>query len=142
MASQRPGSVAEQLYHVELAASFLERLASIEDLLEKADAAFAYNDLLAGLRGTMIPNLARFPLIGKRYLEQPPKSVEALAQLAQLPGKAIETLRVYLLRGYLIIYAVNEPKSTAYLLSICHQRHRSVSLSSCSSLRANRKKQE
>jgi hypothetical protein len=114
--------VAEQLYHIELTASFLARLASIEVFLEESDAAFAYDDLLAGLRGTVIPNLARFPLIGKRYLEQPPQSAEALVQLAQLPPKAADALRVYLHSDYLILYAVDAIKLIAYLLSIRHHR--------------------
>lgn len=120
--SQRPSSVAEQLYQVELTASFLQRLASIEVFLEEADAAFAYDELLGGLRRTVIPNLKRFPLIGKRYLEQPPKSAEALAQLAQLPSGAADALHVYLHSDYLILYAVDAVKSTIYLLSIRHHR--------------------
>lgn len=114
--------MAEPLYRVELTASFLERLASIQTFLEEADAAFAYDDLLAGLRGTVVPNLARFPLIGKRYLDQPPQSAEALTQLAQLPPGAADALRVYLHSDYLILYAVDVVKLTAYLLSIRHHR--------------------
>lgn len=114
--------MAEQLYHVEMTASFLERLASIEVFLEEADAAFAYDNLLVGLRGTVIPNLARFPLIGKRYLAQPPQSAEALAQLAKLPPGAADALRVYLHSDYLILYALDTVKSAAYLLSIRHHR--------------------
>lgn len=107
---------------MELTDSFIERLASIEAFLEDADAAFAYDDLLAGLRGTVIPNLARFPLIGKRYLDQPPHSAEALTQLAQLPHGAADALRVYLHSDYLILYAVDAAKLTAFLLSIRHHR--------------------
>lgn len=114
--------MAEQLYSVELTDSFIERLASIEALLEEADAAFAYDDLLSCLRGTVIPNLAHFPLIGKRYLDQPPQSAEALAQLAQLPHGAADALRVYLHSDYLILYTVDAVKLTAYLLSIRHHR--------------------
>lgn len=114
--------MAEQLYHVELTASFLERLASIEMFLEEADAAFAYDDLLAGLRTTVIPNLARFPLIGKRYLEKPPQSAEGIAQIRKLPMGAAESLRVYLHSDYLILYAIDPVKLTAYLLSIRHHR--------------------
>ena len=114
--------MAEPLYRVELTASFLERLASIQTFLEEADAAFAYDDLLAGLRGTVVTNLTRFPLIGKRYLDQPPQSAEALTQLAQLPPGAADALRVYLHSDYLILYAVDVVKLTAYLLSIRHHR--------------------
>ncbi|WP_290873380.1 type II toxin-antitoxin system RelE/ParE family toxin [Aquabacterium sp.] len=114
--------MAEQLYRVELTASFLAQLASIQTFLEEAEAALAFDDLLAGLRGTVAPNLARFPLIGKRYLDQPPQSAEALTQLAQLPPGAADALRVYLHSDYLILYAVDEVKLTAYLLSIRHHR--------------------
>ena len=114
--------MAEPLYRVELTVSFLERLASIQTFLEEADAAFAYDDLLAGLRGTVVPNLTRFPFIGKRYLDQPPQSAEALTQLAQLPPGTADALRVYLHNDYLILYAVDVVKLTAYLLSIRHHR--------------------
>lgn len=121
--------MAEQLYSVELTDSFIERLASIEAFLEEADAALAYDELLSGLRSTVIPNLARFPLIGKRYLDQPPQSAEALAQLAQLPHGAADALRVYLHNDYLILYAVDAVKLTAYLLSVRHHRQLSFDFS-------------
>jgi hypothetical protein len=45
--------VADPLYRVELAASFLERLESIEAFLVEADAGFAFDDLLAEIRATV-----------------------------------------------------------------------------------------
>lgn len=62
----------------------------------EADAAFACGNLLAGLRSTILPNLARFPRMGTRCLNQPHQSVEALDQLAQLPAGATDTLRASL----------------------------------------------
>jgi hypothetical protein len=53
--------VADPAYRVELTASFLERLESIEAFLREADAPHAYDALLAALRDTVIPNLRRFP---------------------------------------------------------------------------------
>ncbi len=88
--------MAERLYRVELTASFLERLAAIETFLNTADAAFAYDDLLAALRTAVIPNLRRFPRIGRRYLDRAPQSAEAIAQLAALPAGAADALREYL----------------------------------------------
>lgn len=112
--------MAEALYRVELTDSFLARLHSIEAFLTEADAAFAFDDLLAGLRATVVPNLARFPLMGRRYLDQPPQSVEALEQLNKLPAGAADRLRVYLHGDYLMLYAVmNE---VVFLLSIRHHR--------------------
>jgi plasmid stabilization system protein ParE len=112
--------VADQAFTVELTDSFLERLDSIEAFLAEAEALFAFDELLAELRAKVIPNLKRFPRIGRRYLDQPPQSAEALAQLAELPSGAADALREYLHGDYLILYALAE--STAYLLSIRHHR--------------------
>jgi plasmid stabilization system protein ParE len=114
--------VAEDRYRVELTASFLERLDAIEAFLTEADAAFAFDALLAELRATVIPNLARFPRIGRRYLDNPPQSAEALALLAALPVGAAGALREYLHGDYLMLYAALEADTTVYLLSIRHHR--------------------
>jgi len=114
--------VAEDLYRVELTASFLERLDAIEAFLTEADAAFAFDDLLAELRATVFPNLARFPRIGRRYLHNPPQSAEALAQLAALPTGAASALREYLHVDYLMLYTAMDSNATVYLLSIRHHR--------------------
>lgn len=120
--------MADPLYRVELTASFLERLDAIEAFLLEADAGFAFDDLLAKLRSTVIPNLKRFPRIGRRYLANPPQSAEALAQLAALPAGAPLALREYLHGDYLVLYTVvdaaprSKTKATVYLLSIRHHR--------------------
>jgi plasmid stabilization system protein ParE len=114
--------VAERRYRVELAASFLERLDAIEVFLAEADAAFAFDDLLAELRRTVIPNLARFPRMGRRYLDRPPQSAEALAQLATWPPGAAGALREYLHGDYLILYTAEDTRDTVHLLSIRHHR--------------------
>ncbi|EHR71203.1 Plasmid stabilization system protein [Burkholderiales bacterium JOSHI_001] len=114
--------MADKLYRVELTASFLERLDAIEAFLLQAEAGFAFDALLAELRSTVIPNLRRFPRIGRRYLDTPPQSAEALAQFAALPAGAAEVLRVYLHGDYLMLYAPMSENSTVYLLSIRHYR--------------------
>jgi hypothetical protein len=117
--------VADPLYRVELTASFLERLDAIEAFLVEADAGFAFDDLLAELRATVIPNLRRFPRIGRRYLANPPQSAEALAQLAALPAGAPDALREYLHGDYLMLYTVvdaSPSQASVYLLSIRHHR--------------------
>jgi plasmid stabilization system protein ParE len=114
--------VAEELYRLELTASFLERLEAIEAFLTEADATFAFDDLLAELRTTVIPNLARFPRIGRRYLDNPPQSAEALAQLAALPTGAASALREYLHGDYLMLYTAVDVDATVYLLSVRHHR--------------------
>jgi hypothetical protein len=114
------------VYRVELTASFLERLETIEAFLVEADAGFAFDDLLAELRATVIPNLRRFPRIGRRYLANPPQSAEALAQLTALPDGAPDALCEYLHGDYLMLYTVVDasPQTSAsvYLLSIRHHR--------------------
>lgn len=121
--------MAEPPCRVELTASFLERLEAIEAFLTEADAAFAFDSLLAELRVTVIPNLRRFPRMGRRYLEQPPQSAEALAQLAALPAGAADRLREYLHGDYLILYTVGTPSRLVHLLSIRHHRELSFQFS-------------
>jgi hypothetical protein len=114
--------VADQLYRVELTASFLERLDAIEAFLVEAEAGFAFDNLLAEIRATVIPNLRRFPRMGRRYLANPPQSAEALAQLAALPAGAPDALREYLHGDYLLLYAAIDAQKTVYLLSVRHHR--------------------
>lgn len=70
----------------------------------------------------MVPNLRRFPRIGRPYLDTPPQSAEALAQLAALPAGAPDALRIYLHGDYLMLYAAIEASAIVYLLSIRHHR--------------------
>jgi plasmid stabilization system protein ParE len=114
--------VAEPAYRVDLTASFLERLESVEAFLRDAEAPLAYDALLAALRDTVVPNLRRFPRMGRRYLDQPPQSAEAIAQLAQLPAGAADALRVLGSGDTLILYAEEKKSATVHLLSIRHQR--------------------
>ncbi len=114
--------MADPLFRVELTASFQERLGAIEAFLSEADAAFAFDRLLAELRSTVIPNLRRFPRMGRRYLDQPPQSTEALAQLAALPSGVADALREYLHGDYLILYSVDATGKVVYLLSVRHHR--------------------
>ena len=120
--------MADKPYRVELTASFVERLDAIEAFLVQADASLAFDKLLDELRTTVIPNLRRFPRIGRRYLANPPQSAEALAALAALPTGVPDALREYLHGDYLMLYTVldADPDAQAdpavYLLSIRHHR--------------------
>ena len=60
--------------------------------------------------------------MGRRYLDQPPQSAEAIAQLGLLPAGAADGLRVLGSGDYLILYAEENKGSTLYLLSIRHHR--------------------
>ncbi len=112
--------MAEPRIQVELTASFTRRLESIETFLAEADAPQAYDKLLDGLRRAVVPNLRRFPRIGRRYLDQPPQSAEAMTQLAALPRGAADALREYLHGDYLILHTLTG--GAVYLLSIRHHR--------------------
>lgn len=114
--------MAEPRYTVELTGHFLACLDSIADFLEEADAGFAYDDLLARLRADLIPNLSRFPAMGRRYLDSPPRSVEGLGLLATLPPGAADALRLVLLGDYLVLYVADARARTVTLLSIRHHR--------------------
>lgn len=114
--------MADPRFRIEATASFLERLEAIEAFLVEAGAAFAYDRLIDDLRSTVVPNLARFPRIGRLYLDNPPQSAEALAQFASLPAGAADTLREYLHGDYLVLYALSEPDRVIHLLSIRHHR--------------------
>lgn len=114
--------MADDVYRVELTESFLARLDAIEAFLAEAHAAFAFDELLAELRATVTPNLARFPRIGRRYLDNPPQSAEALTQLAALPPGVAGALREYLHGDYLMLYTTVDTKATVALLSIWHHR--------------------
>ena len=114
--------MAERLFRVELVASFLERLDALEAFLVEADAGFAFDRLLAELRTTVVPNLARFPRIGRRYLDNVPRSAEALTLLASLPDGSADALREYLHGDYLMLYVVAEDKALVQLLTIRHHR--------------------
>ena len=112
--------MAEPRIQVQLTASFIERLESIDAFLVDAGAPQAFDKLLDGLRRTVIPNLRRFPRIGRRYLDHPPQSAEALAQLRALPPGAADALREYLHGDYLMLYT--QTGFAVYLLSIRHHR--------------------
>jgi len=112
----------EEVYRVELTANFLACLDAIDAFLTQANAGFAFDELLTDLRATVIPNLARFPRIGRRYLDNPPQSAEALAQFSTLPDGAASVLREYLHGDYLMLYATMNASATVYLLSIRHHR--------------------
>ncbi len=114
--------MAEGAYRVELTASFLQRLDGVEAFLAEADAAPAFDRLVTELRETVVPTLGRFPLIGRRYLDDPPQSAEALAQLAALPAGAANALREYVHEDYLVLYCAIDRAITVYLLSIRHHR--------------------
>jgi plasmid stabilization system protein ParE len=106
---------------VRLTANFEANLNQLEAFLLQADAASAYDALLADLETTVIPNLESFPRMGRPFFDRGAGSVEAHQKIARLIRRiAGGELREYLSGDYLLLYAFME--RTVYLLSIKHQR--------------------
>lgn len=118
---------------VKLTANFERNLEEVEAFLLEAEDPQAFDALLADLIEIVIPNLERYPAMGRSFLERPVRSVETDNGIARLVQqlKAIATdseLREYMMTHYLLLYA--QIRGTVYLLSIRHQRQLSFDLAS------------
>jgi plasmid stabilization system protein ParE len=117
--------VAKKLV-VKLTANFERNLADIERFLTEANAASAYDALLDELLDTVVPNLERFPGMGRPFLSRAVGSVETTNALAALRTKLAnmvadeDELREYVMNHYLVLYA--QIDGTIHLLSIKHHR--------------------
>lgn len=116
---------------VKLTANFERNLEELEAFLLQADAPQAFDALLDELTGTIIPNLERFPGLGRLFLERPVRSVEAsngVDRLRKQLGALAKDgeLREYVMTHHLLLYA--RIKGVVYLLSIRHQRQLSFDL--------------
>ncbi len=110
---------------VHLTRSFERHLDEIEQFLHQAQAPQAFDALLDELADTAIPNLERFPGMGRPLLERAPTSVEASAALQRLRQRLAALapdaeLREYVLAQHLLLYA--RAGNAVYLLAIRHQR--------------------
>ncbi len=112
----------EALFDVVQTPAFNARLDAIEAFYLEVGARSVVESLLVELHGTVIPNLRRFPRMGRPYGKRAILSVEGQAQLARLGVTRVDALREYLHGDYLILYAVPAPGHTLYLLSIRHHR--------------------
>lgn len=112
-------------YTVRVTAHFERLLEDIQAFLEKAQVPHAYDVLLDELTDTVIPNLERFPNMGRPFLGRPARSVEATDGIEALGQqlRALDTnghLREYVMTHYLVLYVVTEKNID--LLSVRHQR--------------------
>lgn len=112
-------------HHVKFTANFERNLEAAERFLLEADAPQAFDALLDELMETVIPNLERFPGLGRLFFERPIRSVEASNGIDGLKRrlKAIAKdgeIREYVMSHYLLLYARFD--TTIYLLSIRHHR--------------------
>lgn len=111
---------------VKLTANFERNLADIEGFLAEVEAPSAYDALLDELLETVIPNLERFPGMGRAFLSRPAGSVETTNALAALRVKLSalkidsQALREYIMEHYLVLYV--QIDENIHLLSIKHHR--------------------
>jgi hypothetical protein len=114
---------------VHFTANFEANLASIEQFLDDAGAPQAYDALLDELAGTVLPNLERYPQMGRVFTSRQAHSVEVANKQAALLAKLGQgELREYLLAEYLLLYARFD--TAVYLLAIKHHRQLSFDFES------------
>ena len=106
---------------VKITANFERNLDEIERFLTDADATQFFDALLDELSSTVIPNIERFPKMGRNFLDRPARSIEASNGLDILRKQLGDgELREYVLSDFLLLYA--QYGQTVYLLSIKHHR--------------------
>lgn len=113
---------------VKVTANFQANLDAVETFLAQADAPQVFAALLKDLAASVVPNLERFPEMGRPFLERPAESIEARERIERLEswlGPA--SPREYLAGDFLILYAMRD--QTVYLLSIKHHRQLSFEFS-------------
>ena len=118
---------------VKLTANFERNLEAAEAFLLEANAPLAFDALLDELTDTVIPNLERFPGMGRLLFERPIRSVEASNGIDGLKRKLKAMardgeIREYVMSHYLLLYA--RLGTTIYLLSIRHHRQLSFDFQS------------
>ncbi len=109
-------------YRVRVTRHFTRNLDAIELFLREQDAEAAFGGLVERLFDEVIPNLRRFPRMGRDFLACRPASVEGAARHRMLRERIGETteIREYIADDYILLYAVHG--ETLDLLSIKHHR--------------------
>ena len=106
---------------VKLTANFERDLAVIEAFYAEAGTARGYGIVIDELLDTVIPNLERFPGMGRPFLARKAGSVEVVAAQAMLRTKsAADQLREYVLKTTIVLYL--HSGGVIHLLAIKHQR--------------------
>lgn len=110
---------------VEYSALFDVHLQRIAAFCTVHEAPAAYRSLLDDVDTVIIPNLERFPHIGRPYLETTMESTEALMAVAKLPRNAGILLRKYVHDDYVILYILGD--DVLHLVAIRHHKETSFS---------------
>lgn len=119
--------MTQGLITIKITANFERNLADIEAFLTEADAPQAYDAVLDDLLNTLIPNLERFPGLGRPFFNRAIGSAEAANAIAALKtklaltiGSPAASLREYVMDNYLVLYV--HVDDSIFLLSIKHHR--------------------
>jgi len=114
---------------IKITQNFENNLENIEQFLSDSEAPQAFDVLLNEIAEKVIPNLERFPDMGRRFMQRPAQSVEVSSALAELQKKLQGgELHEYLISDYLLLYVRYE--ETIHLLSIKHHKQLSFDFSS------------
>lgn len=114
---------------VRLAGNFERNLEGIQAFLEEDGRGGAFRELLRDLETTLLPNLERFPDLGRDFLTRTPRSAETSRALEKLMHRlAGRRIREYLFGDFLVLYL--DDGLSLYLLTIRHHRQLSYDLPS------------
>lgn len=118
--------MTQGLITIQLTANFERNLADVETFLTDADVPEAFDALLDDLLHTVIPNLERFPGLGRPFFNRAIGSAEASNAVAALKDQlafklgSSASLREYVMAHYLVLYV--QVNDIIFLLSLKHHR--------------------
>lgn len=119
--------ITQGLVTIRLTENFERNLADIEAFLTEAGVPEAYDALIDELLDSVIPNLERFPGLGRPFLNRTVGSAEVVKaitdlekKLALVLGPSTTMLREYVMAHYLVLYV--QVNDSIFLLSIKYQR--------------------
>ncbi|WP_028602106.1 hypothetical protein [Ottowia thiooxydans] len=118
-----------ELHPVKVSASFEASLQDAERFLIAAGQPQAFDTLLDELLTKIVPNLGRFPLLGRALLDEKAGAVESLTAQEALKRRAGHLQpRQYVSPSFLLIYAA--AKDAVYLLNLRYYGQLSFDLES------------
>lgn len=107
---------------IRFTANVLANLDAIEAHWQGQGDGRGFDRLLAELDDVVLPNLSRFPRMGRLFLERAPDSVEAQRLHAGIRARlaAGQQIREYVLDEHLLLYRVGD--EVLDLLALRHQK--------------------
>jgi plasmid stabilization system protein ParE len=113
---------------IRITANSQQNLDSIGKFLSQHEAAAEFESLITRLFEDVIPNLERFPKMGRDFLARDPLSDEGRAKRHSLEIKSGRNteIREYIADEYVLLYAVRD--GVVFLLAIRHHHQLSFDL--------------